>query len=315
MKCIVTGAAGFIGSHLSQKLLKENYEVLGIDDFQDYYPKWIKERNIAPLLKQKNFNLMPENINSLDSDSLLANHDCIFHLAAQAGVRSSWGENFSVYTRNNIDTTQKLLESAKKNDLKKFIYASSSSVYGDCHDLPMKENSPLKPYSPYGVTKLAAEHLCTLYYRNYSVPTVSLRFFTVYGPAQRPDMAFHKFFKAALEGKNITIYGDGSQTRDFTYIDDIVEAILSAFRSGKPGEIYNLGGGKNIILREIFPLIENVCQKKITINHIDRQYGDVSHTFADITKARKDLGFSPRIKLEQGLTEEWKWIQNIYGLV
>lgn len=315
MKCIVTGAAGFIGSHLTQRLLKENYEVLGIDDFQDYYPKWIKERNIAPLLKQNNFKFLPENINSLDFDLLLAKHDCIFHLAAQAGVRNSWGENFSVYTRNNIDTTQKLLESAKKNNLKKFIYASSSSVYGDCHDLPMKESSPLKPYSPYGVTKLAAEHLCTLYYRNYSVPTVSLRFFTVYGPGQRPDMAFHKFLKSAFEGKNITIYGDGSQTRDFTYIDDIIEANLSAFHLGKPGEIYNLGGGKNIILREIFPLIEKICQKKIMVNHINKQHGDVSHTFADITKAKEDLGFSPRITLEEGLTEEWKWIQNIYGKV
>ena len=262
MKCIVTGAAGFIGSHLTQKLLKENYEVLGIDDFQDFYPKWIKEKNIQPLLKLNRFKFIPENINSLDLDSLIVNYDCIFHLAAQAGVRNSWGASFSVYTRNNVEATQKLLESAKKNNLKKFIYASSSSVYGDCHELPMKENSPLKPYSPYGVTKLAAEHLCMLYFRNYSVPTVSLRFFTVYGPGQRPDMAFHKFFKAVSQGKNITIYGDGTQTRDFTYIDDIVEANLSAFHTGKPGEIYNLGGGNNTELKEIFPLMEKICQKK-----------------------------------------------------
>lgn len=315
MRCIVTGAAGFIGSHVTRKLLNENYKVLGIDDFQDFYPKWIKEKNIAPLLQQINFQFIPENIYSLDLDSLIKNYDCIFHFAAQAGVRTSWGENFYVYTRNNIETTQKLLESAKKNKIKKFIYASSSSVYGNCPDLPMKENSSLHPHSPYGVTKLAAENLCTLYNKNYGVPTVSLRFFTVYGPGQRPDMAFHRFFLAASQGKEITVYGDGSQTRDFTYIDDIVEANISAMHSGKPGEIYNLGGGNNIILKEIFPVIEKICQKKISINHIEKQHGDVYHTFADIAKADKDLGFSPRMSLEEGLTEEWKWLQDLYGLV
>lgn len=315
MNCIVTGAAGFIGSHVTRRLLKENNKVLGIDDFQDFYPKWIKEKNIALLLRQKNFEFIPENINSLDLDSLIKNCDCIFHFAAQAGVRSSWGENFSIYIRNNIETTQKLLESAKKNKLKRFIYASSSSVYGNCPDLPMKENSPLHPHSPYGVTKLAAENLCTLYHRNFGVPAVSLRFFTVYGPGQRPDMAFHRFFTAASRGKKITVYGDGTQTRDFTYIDDIVEANFSALHSGKPGEIYNLGGGDNIILRDIFPVLEKICQKKISIDHIEKQYGDVYHTFADITKAEKDLGFFPQISLEEGLTEEWKWLQDIYGLV
>jgi len=315
MNCIITGAAGFIGSHVTRRLLKENNRVLGIDDFQDFYPKWIKEKNIALLLRHKNFEFIPENINSLDLDLLIKNYDCILHFAAQAGVRSSWGENFSIYTRNNIETTQKLLESAKKNKLQKFIYASSSSVYGNCPELPMKENSPLHPHSPYGVTKLAAENLCTLYHRNYGVPAVSLRFFTVYGPGQRPDMAFHRFFTAASQGKKITVYGDGTQTRDFTYIDDIVEANFSALHSGKPGEIYNLGGGNNIILKEIFPVIEKICQKKISIDHIEKQHGDVNHTLADITKAEKDLNFFPQISLEEGLTEEWKWLQDIYGLV
>jgi UDP-glucose 4-epimerase len=313
MTCLVTGAAGFIGSHLCRKLIKEGFSVAGIDSFTDSYPKWIKERNIKPLMREENFKLLSSDLNDLELNKLLSKTDYVFHLAAQAGVRASWGENFSVYIKNNIEATQKLLEAAKNSRIKKFIYASSSSVYGFCPELPMSETSSLYPFSPYGVSKLAAEHLCFLYFKNYNVPTVSLRFFTVYGPGQRPDMAFHIFFKAIAEDKQITVYGDGKQTRDFTYVDDIIEANFSSLKNGVPGEIYNIGGGSRKKLEEIFPLIASICQKKIKINREEKQSGDVPHTLADIQKAHKELNYLPQTQLSDGLKEEWTWIQELYS--
>ncbi len=312
MICIVTGAAGFIGSHLCEKLLDIGHSVIGIDSFTDFYPKYIKEQNIRPLLKKGKFEFIAKDIHEYDLSKLMKKAGCVFHLAAQAGVRTSWGQNFSIYTKNNIEATQKLLEAAKDVTLEKFIYASSSSVYGFCPELPMVETSPCFPYSPYGVTKLAAENLCNLYFRNYEVPCVSLRFFTVYGPGQRPDMAFHKFFKAIIDNKPISIYGDGKQTRDFTYIDDIIEANVASLTRGKPGEIYNLGGGNRKKLEDILPILEKVTQKKIKITWEGRQLGDVPHTFANIEKARKELNFQPKTKVDDGLEEEWKWIQKLY---
>jgi UDP-glucose 4-epimerase len=313
MTCLVTGAAGFIGSHLCRKLIKEGFSVAGIDSFTDSYPKWIKERNIKPLMREKKFTFLNSDLNDLELVKLLSKTDYVFHLAAQAGVRTSWGENFSVYIKNNIEATQKLLEAAKNSRIKKFIYASSSSVYGFCPELPMSETSSLYPFSPYGVSKLAAEHLCFLYFKNYDVPTVSLRFFTVYGPGQRPDMAFHKFFKAIAEDKQITVYGDGKQTRDFTYVDDIIEANFSSLKNGVPGEIYNIGGGSRKKLDEIFPILESICKKKIKMSREEKQKGDVPHTLADIQKAHKELNYSPQIHLSDGLKEEWTWIQGLYS--
>ncbi len=313
MNCLVTGAAGFIGSHLSQRLIQEGFSVLGIDSLTDYYPKWIKEKNLSPLKKENNFSFLEEDINTLDLSRLLQKTDYVFHLAAQAGVRASWGQNFCEYIRNNIEATQRLLEESKDLPLKKFIYASSSSVYGYCPELPMSETSPLHPYSPYGVTKLAAENLCYLYFKNYCVPTVSLRFFTVYGPGQRPDMAFHKFFKSAIDNKPITVFGTGKQTRDFTYIDDIIDAIFSCIEHGPTGETYNLGGGSRKILEDLFPLFEEICAKKNRIKWEEQQKGDVLHTLADIQKARKNLGYNPQTRIDEGLREEWKWVKNLYS--
>jgi UDP-glucose 4-epimerase len=313
MNCLVTGAAGFIASRLCVRLLKESFKVTGIDSFVDFYPRWIKERNIKPLRGKKNFELITGDLNQLDLKEMVAKTDFIFHHAAQAGVRTSWGENFYLYTRNNIEATQKLLEATKRTKLKKFVYASSSSVYGLCPDLPMSEASPLRPFSPYGVTKLAAENLCLLYNRNYGLPVVSLRFFTVYGPGQRPDMAFHRFFKAILENGEISLYGDGKQTRDFTYIDDAIEGNIACLNRGKAGEIYNIGGGCKIRLEEIFPFIESICQRNIRIKHKEKQRGDVPDTYAAIEKAKKDLGFTPQIRLPEGLREEWAWIQWLYS--
>lgn len=311
MNFLVTGAAGFIGSHLCNRLLREGARVYGLDSFTDFYPRWIKDMNLGPLLPQKNFEFIPEDILRSNLKKKLENMDIIFHLAAQPGVRASWGENFSIYTKNNIDATQRLLEAAKSVPIKKFIYASSSSVYGLCPQLPMEETSTLIPFSPYGVTKLAAENLCFLYYKNYGVPCVSLRFFTVYGPGQRPDMAFHKFFKSIAQDEDITVYGDGQQTRDFTYVDDIIEAIVSSIENGKAGEAYNVGGGTRRKLADLISILERICQKKINIRYQEGQKGDVRHTYADISKAKKDLNYVPQTSLEEGLGAEWKWIQKI----
>jgi len=313
MNSIVTGAAGFIGSRLSRRLLQEGFFVIGIDSYSDYYPRWIKEKNIEPLLKDKNFKFIPGDINSLDLSDILRQGEIIYHLAAQAGVRASWGKSFSIYTRDNIETTQRLLEMAKDVPIKKFIFASSSSVYGYSPELPMSETSLLFPYSPYGVTKLAAENLCFLYHKNYSVPTVSLRFFTVYGPGQRPDMAFHKFLKCVLEDRPLPVFGDGKQTRDFTYVDDIIEANLSCIDRAKPGETYNIGGGNRKKLEDIFPILEDICKKKITIQWEKKQKGDVPHTLASIQKAQQDLGYNPDTDIREGLSNEWGWIKKLYS--
>jgi UDP-glucose 4-epimerase len=237
----------------------------------------------------------------------------VFHLAAQAGVRSSWGRNFAIYVRQNIAATQRLLEAAKDVGGPKIIHASSSSVYGLTPDMPMTEKSPLFPLSPYGVTKLAAEDLCFLYFKNYGLPALALRFFTVYGPGQRPDMAFHKFFKAIRDGREVTVYGDGRQTRDFTYVGDVVEATLAAFRAGTPGEVYNVGGGHRERLDRLFPLFEAITGRPVRVCRVERQKGDVPATQAAIDKARRDLGYAPRTDLREGLGREWEYIQALYG--
>jgi len=313
MKAIVTGAAGFIGSNLCQKLLADGFSVTGIDSFTDFYPRWIKERNISPLRAHNEFEFLDQDLDDLDTAGILEGADCVFHLAAQAGVRASWGRNFDIYLKNNIRVTQKLLEASKGLPLKKFIYASSSSVYGLTPTLPMLETNPVHPLSPYGVSKLAAEQLCFLYHKNFGVPTTSLRFFTVYGPSQRPDMAFHKFFKALAEDREIAVFGDGQQTRDFTFVDDIVQASLAALVSGKPGETYNVGGGHRKKLADVIRLMEGISRMKARILWTEKQKGDVPDTWADIRKARQDLGYSPKTRLDEGLEQEWRWIQQLYS--
>ena len=312
MTVLVTGVAGFIGSRLGLKLLEQGRQVIGLDSFTDFYPKWIKEKNLEPLRKKGGFEFRAQDLNELDIPALLRGVEAVFHLAAQAGVRTSWGQSFEAYLRNNIQNTQRLLEAATASDLKKLIFASSSSVYGLTPDLPMRESSPLCPLSPYGVTKLAAEQLCTLYHKNYGLPAVSLRFFTVYGPGQRPDMAFHQFFKAVLEGREITVFGDGSQTRDFTHVADIVDGCLAALENGRPGEVYNLGGGHRQRLKDIFPILEEVCGRPVRLRTAERQRGDVPDTLASISKAQADFGFSPRTDLRAGLAEEWAWLRALY---
>ncbi|KPJ62492.1 UDP-glucose 4-epimerase [candidate division WOR-1 bacterium DG_54_3] len=309
MNILVTGIAGFIGSHIAERLLALDHAVIGIDCFTDYYPRELKQKNIDTLLKGKNFKFIEGDLLKIDLKKLLKDVDVIFHQAAQAGVRASWGINFEIYTKNNILATQMLLEAAKEIPLKKFIYASSSSVYGNTRDLPTREDNLLQPVSPYGVTKLAAENLCMLYHINYKVPVTCLRYFTVYGPRQRPDMAFNKFIKAIIKDQEIIVYGDGSQTRDFTYISDAVEANLLAMGSNVVGEIFNIGGGSNIALSEVIKYIEEITGKTAIIKYETKQKGDVIHTSADINKAKKHLNFVPKVGLKEGLTSEIEWMK------
>lgn len=313
MNVLVTGAAGFIGSRLCGRLLDTGAAVTGVDCFTDYYPRWIKERNIEPLRGRPGFRLLAEDLNDLDLGPLVGEAEVVYHLAAQAGVRASWGASFETYIASNIRATQRLLEAAKEHPPRRIIYASSSSVYGLTPDLPMKETSPLRPLSPYGVTKLSAEQLGFLYFRNFGVPVVSLRFFTVYGPGQRPDMAFHRFFRSLEEGREITVFGDGSQTRDFTFVDDIVAANLSAAERGRPGEVYNAGGGHREKLVDVIRIMEEVAGRPAVIRRVEPQKGDVPDTFADIAKARAELGFAPAAALRDGLRAEWLWLKRLYS--
>ncbi len=306
--CLVTGAAGFIGSHLSERLLRDGYQVIGVDCFTDYYSRTLKESNLAVLRQSPGFRFIEADLGKVDLSALLEGVSYILHQAAQAGVRASWGQSFATYTDLNILVTQKLLEAARSaTSLRKFVYASSSSVYGDNPELPLRETSAVQPVSPYGVTKLAGEYLARLYASNFGVPTVSLRYFTVYGPRQRPDMAFHKFLRAIYGGQEIEIYGDGEQTRDFTFISDAVQANVLAMSHGEPGAFFNIGGGSRVTVKQCLEILGRVTGREVHVTYREPQHGDVRHTWADTTAARTILGFEPRVSLEEGLAAEAEW--------
>ena len=312
MKALVTGAAGFIGSTLSERLIADGADVVGLDCFSDYYPRPMKERNIAPLRSNPRFTFIESTIQNADLKGVLASCTHVFHLAAQAGVRKSWGRDFAVYTINNIEATQVLLEAiAAARNIERVVYASSSSVYGDLVAMPMREDALPQPVSPYGVTKLAAEQLCYLYYTNHQVPAVSLRYFTVYGPRQRPDMGFHKFLRAAIRHEPMSLFGDGEQTRDFTYVHDAVSATIAAATKGVPGRVYNIGGGSRVSMNHVLEIIERVAGRQLMVTRDDAQKGDMRHTYADTTLARQDLGFAPRVGLEEGLAAEFQWLSGV----
>lgn len=308
MKSLVTGVAGFIGSHLAEKLLAAGHDVIGIDNFLDNYPRPFKEKNLAGLSTQRNFSFVSGDLLNCDLKFLLRDVSYAFHLAGQPGVRSSWGKEFARYTDNNIRSTQLLLETVKDLRLAKFVYASTSSVYGDTDDLPMREEGGTRPISPYGATKLAAEHLCHLYWKAFDVPTVSLRFFTVYGPRQRPDMFFHIFMRSLLRGDEVPLYDDGEQTRDFTFCADIVDGILGAAFYPGYGEVFNLGGGSEMSVLNAIELVEKISGRQAKLKRFARQKGDVRHTRARLDRAKGKLGYSPRVGLEEGLSEQWNWI-------
>jgi nucleoside-diphosphate-sugar epimerase len=308
MKAVVTGAAGFIGSHLSAALLDSGATVTGVDCFTDYYARALKDANLATVKDRQGFTFVEGALQDLDLGKILTGATHVFHLAGQAGVRKSWGGDFDVYIRDNVQATQRLLESMARMPIQKYVYSSSSSVYGNDVPLPMLEDTYLQPLSPYGVTKLAAEHLGHLYYANHGVPTVSLRYFTVYGPRQRPDMAFQRFLTAARDGGSITVYGDGDQTRDFTFVADIVAANMAAAAQGRPGRVYNIGGGSRVTLNHVLELIQKVTGKTVAIQREPEQKGDMRHTYADTSAARRDLDFTPRVSLENGLAQQYQWL-------
>jgi len=311
MKALITGVAGFIGSTLADRLLGQGADVVGIDCFTDYYPREIKERNLLGARANDRFCFIESRVQDVDLATILADRTHVFHLAAQAGVRKSWGKDFEIYTVNNIEATQVLLEACMGAKIERLVYASSSSVYGDNRPMPFREDTALQPLSPYGVSKLAAEQLCYLYFANYGVPAVALRYFTVYGPRQRPDMAFHNFLRATIQGQPITVYGDGEQTRDFTFVADIVSATVAAATRGVPGRVYNIGGGSRVSVNDVLDIIRRVSGRKPLVTVDATQKGDMRHTWAETWLARTDLGFAPAVGLEEGLAAEYQWLTGI----
>ena len=308
MRVFLTGVAGFIGSHLSESMLDAGYEVIGVDSFTQYYSREQKMSNLSGSLNKKNFEFIEGDILDLSLESLLDRSDAILHLAAQPGVRPSWSE-FDIYVKNNVLVTKRLLDAVAndKRRKKKFVFASSSSVYGDAESFPTVETVTPKPVSPYGITKDTCEKLCHVYHKTYSIPVAMLRFFTVYGPRQRPDMAFHKFIESMLSGKEITIYGDGKQVRDFTYVSDIVQGIISALETDLQEEAFNLGSGRPVLLIDVIKMLQGLAGSSSGIIFCDQQKGDASKTFADISKAEYLIGYNPKTKLEEGLTKQVEW--------
>jgi UDP-glucose 4-epimerase len=304
----VTGCAGFIGSQVAEALLDDGHEVVGIDCFTDNYPREHKQANLVRAREHDRFTLVNADLVTTAVEALLDGCDTVFHLAAEPGVRSSWGQKFDRYLRNNIRATQRLLEASAAEPERRIVYASSSSIYGESEALPTPEDATPQPLSPYGVTKLAAEQLCRLYHANHGVDAVALRFFSVYGPRQRPDMAFRRFCEAAATGAPIEIYGDGRQTRDFTFVGDVVAAVLAAAADGAGGEAYNIGGGSRVSLAGALELLAAIAGRPLDVRHRARESGDVQDTGADIARARDALGFEPATELREGLRAEFEWV-------
>ena len=311
MKCLVTGAAGFIGSHLSERLVADGHEVVGIDAFTDAYDTAFKEANIRDLRTRHGFQIIQGDLVDLDLLSLLEGIEVVFHQAAQAGVRTSWGGEFHLYLERNVLATQRLLEACKEHSLQRFVYASSSSIYGNTAVYPTTEEALPSPLSPYGVTKLGAEHLCNLYYQNHGIPVVSLRYFTVYGPRQRPDMAFHRFLRSICLDEPLALYGDGRQSRDFTFVSDIVEANLKAAERSRVGSVYNIGGGSQATMLEVLEIVEEVTGRSPQVQWAAKQKGDVRRTWADLQRARAHLGYEPEVDLRDGIAREYHWLRKI----
>jgi UDP-glucuronate 4-epimerase len=315
MRALVTGAAGFVGSTLARRLLADGHDVVGVDSVNDYYDRQLKRANLGRLAST-GFQFVEADLNAVDLPSLLARTEVVFHLAGQPGVRSSWGSEFDRYVTDNVRATQRLLEAALHADrLRRFVFASSSSVYGDAERYPTEETDRPQPLSPYGVTKLAAEHLCTLYARNHGVPTVSLRFFTVYGPRQRPDMAFTRFCRAVSDGREIEVYGTGEQVRDFTYVDDVVEANLQVgtadIGSVPAGSVFNVAGGSSTTVNEVLALLGEISGRAVRVVRGAPVLGDVLRTGGSTEALSKATGWMPRVGLREGLEEQYRWAAGV----
>jgi UDP-glucuronate 4-epimerase len=312
MRALVTGCAGFIGSQVTEALLQRGDEVVGVDCFNDNYGRPQKLRNLRHFYDWDGFEFVPIDLGRGDLEQITDDRDVVIHLAAEPGVRSSWGNRYERYVHNNVIATQHLLEALKDRDDVRLVNASSSSVYGNAEQRPTPETAPAQPLSPYGQTKLAAEHLCSLYVANYDLDAVSLRYFTVFGPRQRPDMAFHIFCRAALEKQPITVFDDGRQTRDFSYVGDVVAATLAAAdRPLAEARVFNIGGGTPASIRDVLGMIEQLVGRPLEVEYLDKERGDVRDTAADTALAREHLGFEPGTSLEQGLGAEFEWLAGV----
>jgi UDP-glucuronate 4-epimerase len=319
MRALVTGCAGFIGSHLTETLLDAGHSVVGIDCFNDNYGREQKLANLRQVREWRDFEFVPIDLSRGDLLAFVRCADVVFHLAAEPGVRSSWGARYERYVQNNIVATQHLLEACRAAGDVRVVFASSSSVYGDAEraegsSRESPADSPTRPISPYGQTKLSAEHLCGLYRRELGLDVVCLRYFTVFGPRQRPDMAFHIFLRAALSGAPITVFGDGGQTRDFTYVGDVVAATIAAGATPRLGEpVLDIGGGSPTSLLHALEAIGELVDRPLRIEYAGREHGEVRDTRAQTAPAREALGFSPQTSLEQGLEAELQWIVELLG--
>jgi nucleoside-diphosphate-sugar epimerase len=308
MKAVVTGAAGFIGSHLAEALLNGGWHVTGVDCFTDYYDPELKRDNLKTALCHGNFIFVEADLCRADLTALLDGAVVVFHQAGQPGVRLSWGDGFGAYTSHNVIATQRLLEAARNVKVPRVVYASSSSVYGNAARYPTTEADLPQPHSPYGVTKLAAEHLCRLYTANWGLCTVSLRYFTVFGPRQRPDMAMARLVEAAVSGTPFPLFGDGTQVRDFTYVTDVVEANLAAARADVAAGTYlNIAGGSSITVRELIALAEELSGSSIEVERRPAQPGDARQTGGTVDRAEKVLGWLPQVGVRQGLARQISW--------
>lgn len=306
-RVVVTGAAGFVGSHLCDRLLAMGHEVIGIDSFSDYYERARKKQNLESAREQSAFRLVELDLVDGDVARAIRGAAVVFHLAGQPGVRPSWGDHFDQYVQDNIVATQRLLEALREHPVKRLVFASSSSVYGDAEMFPTKETALPRPVSPYGMTKLAAEHLTFVYMRNFGIPATSLRYFTVYGPRQRPDMAFCRFMEALAEGNEIEIYGDGEQTREFTFVSDAVDGTVKAASADVVGQVVNLGGGSRVSVNRVLDTLAEISGIEPRRKYLAAALGDPRHTGASINVARDRLGWEPRVSLREGMAKQWEW--------
>jgi nucleoside-diphosphate-sugar epimerase len=308
MRCLVTGAAGFIGASLCERLLIDGHDVIGVDAFTPYYSPDIKKRNLADALRHSRFRFLTLDMRSEALQESLSGAEVVFHLAANTGLTPSWTD-FESYWTCNVLATQRLLETLRqcRDGLRRLIYTSTSSVYGAIAS--GDESLPMKPTSPYGVTKLAAESLARAYAEAYDLPLVVLRYFSVYGPRQRPDMGYHRFIHALLRGEPITVYGDGQQIRGNTFIDDCVAATVAAI-AAPVGEVYNVGGGEAANVWDVLRHLEALSGCRAVMRQAPARPGDQRHTCADTSKLRRHLGWAPRVQLAEGLARQLQWQQH-----
>lgn len=315
MKALVTGVAGFIGSTLAERLIANGNDVIGVDCFTPYYDRSLKIRNLSNLLRSKHFLFHDSDLSLCAIDPILDGVEVVFHESGQPGVRSSWGDDFQEYLRHNVAVTQRLLESCRKREGTAVVVASSSSVYGTANRYPVVETDPTNPISPYGVTKLAAEHLCTLYGKEFGLLTASLRYFTVFGPRQRPDMAMTRLIKAAILGEEFPMYGSGEQRRDFTFVEDVVEAnlrladYLRTSRHG--GQVFNVGNNNPVSLNEVVSTIEELVGRRVKLRRLPRQEGDPMETGADSNLLRRTVGWRSLTATREGLNSQVSWLKGL----